>query len=97
MSATPSPPRATLLVPLLQQTVFTLFSVLLTDGGNVARAGLCVSIAYWAGALTICARRDPEALAGTDRFYLNYGLVLAWLVGVPLFHAVWIWRRLIWQ
>jgi hypothetical protein len=95
MDMTPAGPRPTLLVPLLEQTVLTLFSTLLVDGGRVAAAGLCASVAFWTGAFAICARRRREALSAGDRQYLNFGLLIAWLLGVPLIHAVWLWKRVI--
>ena len=95
MPVTPSQPRPTLLVPLLQQTVLTLLSLTLLDGGRVATAGLGASAAFWAGAFSICLRRGRDRVSRGDRFYLKYALPIAWLVGVPLFHIAWSWKKLL--
>jgi hypothetical protein len=87
--------RAKLIVPVCQQILLSLLSFSVMDFGLVALAGHCASGAFWAGVLVICLRRSADALPRTDRFYLGYGLLIAWLVGVPLFHLVWAWKKIL--
>ena len=95
MSDTRLQSRARLVVPVCQQTLLSLLSFSIMDFGLVALAGHCASGAFWAGVFVICLRRRADALPRTDRFYLGYGLLITWLVGVPLFQWVWAWKKIL--
>jgi hypothetical protein len=62
-------------------------SLLLLDGGYLAKCCAVAMLGFWLGAGFILIRRPAEPRSG-DRLYLRYGF-LALLAGVWLLGAVW--------
>jgi hypothetical protein len=95
MTPTASNPKARtgLTAPLVEQGVFMLLASLILDGGIIASAVGYLSIAFWIGAITIWARRSK--LTQSDRLYLQWGLPVILLLGVPLFFFVWVKKGVI--
>jgi hypothetical protein len=79
--------RAGLIAPLVEQVVCTLFAGAVLDGGVIASAVAYLSIAFWIGAVTVWLRRSE--LTRSDKLYLQYGLPVILLLGVPLYLVVW--------